>query len=1175
MSITSGRVLNVIGRPKNSQGRQPPGTAGANTRDSPQAYLILPLILAALGIAFLSAGYLYYQTQKIEAEASARSQLSAIADLKVQQIVAWRRERLGAAELLAANPMVTAQTGSRDDAKLARWLEHFRKLYGYSDAAILDAKGRLRIAGAGTAGAPNRELRITMAMARGNREAAASDLEESSDTAYMDVVAPVVEPRQRWVQELVYLRVDADAFLNAIISPWPTPSQTAESLLVRAGGRGIQYLSEPRQRLGSRLAESLPPQNDPVAAMAVVGQTGPRDGMDYRGTPVIAVLRQVPETPWALVTKMDEAEVYVPLRRRSRVMGLIVGLLLASAAATLGLFWHLRQSRFYRREHLVERQRRNLADRYSHLSRLVNDIVLMLDENGQVVEANDRAVQAYGYSRSELLGLWLRDLVDPAELPNLARRWQNVAKRGAEVFEVVHRRKDGSLMPTEVSSRTVELDGRIFRHSLIRDITERKRAEEELRRATRAMRVLSTSNQAVVRAGDEQQLYADICGAITGPGSYAMAWVGFAEHNDQKSVRTVASFGSGTDYLESHGITWDDSPTGQGPTGKCIRTGRAAVSNDLQSDTGFAIWRERAAEHGYRSVAGLPLRCDGEVIGALTIYASEPDAFHPEELRLLEELAGDLAYGIESRRRRQQQALAEEAVREAANEFRTLFDSASDSIFITDFEGRFLEANQGACQRLGYSRDELLKMSIPDIDPQAGSPWLAEQFAQLLANGSVMLETTHTRRDGTVIPVEVNSRVFQYRRRSANLSIARDISERKKAEAEARIRTLEMEQAKTEAESANRAKSEFLANVSHEIRTPMNGIVGMTGLLLDTSLTLEQREFTETIRRSAGALLGIVNDVLDLSKIEAGKMTVEQVGFDLIACIEAVGELMAPQARRKGLEYRFEAETPWRFVWGDAGRMRQIVLNLVSNAIKFTERGEIVLRIASEISGERHARFRVSVADTGIGIAADKLPLLFQKFAQVDSSLVKKHEGTGLGLAISRQLAELMGGTLIATSELAKGSIFTLDLTLPLHSGSEPERWPMEAGLHDTLQGKHRRILVAEDNLVNQKIAVLTLEKMGCRVDLAANGREAVEMAGRFPYDAILMDCGMPEMDGYTATREIRAREPEGSRVPIVALTAHAICGTREQCLAAGMDDYIAKPFSRACLEKALLRWSP
>jgi signal transduction histidine kinase/ActR/RegA family two-component response regulator len=421
--------------------------------------------------------------------------------------------------------------------------------------------------------------------------------------------------------------------------------------------------------------------------------------------------------------------------------------------------------------------------------------------------------------------------------------------------------------------------------------------------------------------------------------------------------------------------------------------------------------------------------------------------------------------------------------------------------------------------------------------------------------------------------VEINARMFEYRGAPALLSVARDISERKKAEAEAFRRAAELERAWAEAERASRAKSEFLAHMSHEIRTPLNGILGMTSLLLETPLDSEQREFGETVRTSGQALLSLVNDLLDLSRIEAGRMEIEPARFDLADCLESTGELMAPQARAKGLRFVFDAEMVCRGVVGDAGRIRQIVLNLLSNAIKFTEEGHVTLRVRGGEPDNGRAEFRIEVQDTGPGIPEDKMPLLFHNFTQLDSSLVRRHEGAGLGLAISRRLAELMGGSLTLTSQSGSGSTFLLTLPLNTFVESNLSPAPPVQLVPAALDGRILRVLLVEDNAVNQRLGVRILDKLGCSIDVAGNGLEAIEMALGRHYDLILMDCRMPEMDGYAATREIRNREVEGTRVPIIALTAHAVTGAREECIAAGMDDFITKPLLPGDLEKVLGRW--
>jgi PAS domain S-box-containing protein len=569
---------------------------------------------------------------------------------------------------------------------------------------------------------------------------------------------------------------------------------------------------------------------------------------------------------------------------------------------------------------------------------------------------------------------------------------------------------------------------------------------DALRQSNRALRLFLRCNTAVVHATDERQLLTDVCHLAVHDAGYRMAWVGRAERDEARTVRPVACAGEGAqefvEFLEGSPVSWAEGPRGRGTAGTAVRTRRPGVGRDLPHNANFAVWREGLARFGCNAAIAIPLQLADEVWGVLLIYASEPDAFDSTEVSLLDEVGGNLSHGVLALRaqRKLAETLAElEVARKnlerrvvrTREQYQELVENANSIIMRMDTAGRITFANEFAERFFGYSQEELVGHCIDEtILPAVESTGrdLSGMIHDIASHPEAFAfnENENVRKNGERVWISwTNKPVLDRKGRLVGLlCIGNDITSLKRTEGE-------LLKAKEAAESADRIKSAFLATMSHELRTPLNSIIGFVGILLQGlagPLNDEQRKQLGMVRSSSRHLLALINDVLDISKIAAGQLTILREPFDVNASLVQAVRAMAPLADKKGLALHTQLDPMLGVILGDRRRFEQIAMNLLGNAMKFTEHGSVTLRCAA-----RGANLEMSVRDTGIGIPAQRLDELFRPFRQIDTGLARKHEGTGLGLSICKNLAELMGGSIGVESILGVGSIFTV--TIPLRRG--------------------------------------------------------------------------------------------------------------------------------------------
>gem|GEM_PF-1924434 len=645
-----------------------------------QMHLAMVFVLLAAGIGI--AGRLYYLNQRDHLREVRQREFTAIADLKSHEISRWRNERLADAKVLKSNPLfmdeigtyISGEESAGQKERLTAWLNSWVGDYDYSSVALIDSEFRILISvppDKARIGVKGREILEEVEEAR---QPLLSDLHysEVSKAPEIDLVLPILSSENSTSSPIAYLffRIDPEKFLFPLIASWPVPSETAESLIARREGHEVVYLSQLRHISKKPLEHRVPiTQADLPIVKAAMGERGVVEGIDYRGKPVVAVLRAVPGSTWLLLAKVDKDEIYRPIQRYARFVMLLVGCMIVTAGVGLGAVWRGQTSRLYRRQFETEHERLLLLQRHEQILKQAQDIIILIDAQGRIAETNDRVEKVYGYSRAELIGKDVRELRPPELRAQLDERLRAVEESGSLLYETVHQRKNGSTFPLEVSLQVLRLDGEKFYQGIFRDITDRKRAEARIERLNQLLRMLSDANQLIVRTPDREKLLGGLCQTIVDRGGFQLAWIALG-NPDGGPLAPAACAGSGAIEELERIREQLGSPAGcRGPAAQAVREGVPVICNEIKEECSGCEC-PIAEETGVRAVAALPLLQGSRVAGVLCVNSSKPNEFDEEMLHLLLELAQDISYALQNLDNAAQRRRAEEDLRKSEEIYR-------------------------------------------------------------------------------------------------------------------------------------------------------------------------------------------------------------------------------------------------------------------------------------------------------------------------------------------------------------------------------------------------------------------------------------------------------------------------------------------------------------------------
>jgi len=799
------------------------------------------------------------------------------------------------------------------------------------------------------------------------------------------------------------------------------------------------------------------------------------------------------------------------------------------------------------RAEAVEALRRSEASYRSLIESAPCGILRVNAENGRFLDVNAAMAEMLGYdSAADLLASESahRIALDVETCHCLAREYEQQGRM--RETDVEWKRKEGGLI-------TIRLSGRILRDNngvatcfemIAENITARRRADERIRQLNRLYSVSTEVSQATVHIRERDELFRRICQIAIEQGRFLMAWVGVVDPATSL-VKPVAHAGLEDGYLKDVRISVADEPSGQGPVGTALRDGRQFVCDDTETDPRFAPWREEALRRGYRSVGSFPLSVHGRPIAALNLYASEPGLFADENLALLDKLAADVSFALESMEMAESRRLA-------VDERNQFFALSLDMLCIAGIEGQIRVLNPAWERTLGFTGLELRSRPMLDfVHRDDCSRALAA--VQMLRSGAELdaVEIRVCAKDGSYKWLTFNAASVP--RQGLIFVAAHDVTDRKRLEEQLREQNLALGETNRRVEAANRMKSEFLANMSHELRSPLNGIIGFSELLHDGRLgpvSDRQQEILGRVLTSAKHLLQLINDVLDLSKVEAGRLEFHPESISSSKVILEVTGILGGLATAKRIQIETQIEPEVATLVTDPGRLKQVLYNYVSNALKFTGEGG---RVCVNLRAEGASEFRLEVSDTGVGIPQQDLGKLFIEFQQLDSGKAKRFQGTGLGLALTKRIVEAQGGRVGVESTPGVGSSFFA--VLPRAGGSR-------------VATQSPQLLIIEDERIERTLLTRMLQKEGFAVETAGTCAEAVAKCHDRSFDAITLDMLLPDGCGKNLLEQIRAIE-QNRTTPVIVIS---MVEEMDGAALPDIQEVLKKPVSREDLVAALER---